>query len=114
MTFWLDAQLPPNLASWLSDEFSVDASSLKTLGLRDAKDKEIFTAARKAQATVITKDSDFVELVYRHGSPPQILWVTCGNVTNAQLRQVFAAIFQDALRLLANGDNIVEIGDRRE
>lgn len=42
MKFWVDAQLPPQLASWLSAEFGVETSSLRDLGLRDATDQEIF------------------------------------------------------------------------
>jgi len=36
VTFWLDAQLPPSLAAWLSSTFHVEAHSLRALGLRDA------------------------------------------------------------------------------
>ena len=93
MKFWVDAQLPPMLAEWLSKEYGVDAHSLRDLGLRDAPDIEIFQAAQKAHAVVISKDSDFVELVSRHGSPPQLLWVTCGNVTKKGCRRCSARPF---------------------
>lgn len=82
MKFWVDAQLPPMLAQWLTKEYGVEGVSLRDLAMRDATDIEIFQAAHRAQVVVISKDSDFVELVSRHGSPPQLLWVTCGNVTN--------------------------------
>jgi predicted nuclease of predicted toxin-antitoxin system len=42
------------------------------LGLRDAEDIEIFNAARNPGT--VSKDSDFVELVSRLGTPPQILY----------------------------------------
>jgi predicted nuclease of predicted toxin-antitoxin system len=35
MTIWIDAQLPPTLANWLTQTFNVEASSLRELGLRD-------------------------------------------------------------------------------
>jgi predicted nuclease of predicted toxin-antitoxin system len=54
------------------------------------KDAEIFQAARLAKAVVMTKDADFAELVGRLGSPPQVLWVTCGNTTDARLRQILS------------------------
>ena len=110
MKFWVDAQLPPLLAEWLSKEYGVDAHSLRDLGLRDAPDIEIFQAALRAQAVVISKDSDFVELVSRHGSPPQLLWVTCGNVTNKRLQTVFGKTFSDAMASLESGQTIVEVG----
>lgn len=110
MKFWVDAQLPPMLADWLSKEYGVDANSLRDLGLRDASDFDIFQAAQKAQAVVISKESDFVDLVSRHGSPPQLLWVTCGNVTNERLQAVFGKTFPDAMESLASGQAIVEVG----
>ena len=62
---------------------------------------------------VVTKDSDFVELVYRHGAPRQIVWVTCGNTTNVSLNRVFTQTFPSALQLLADGETIVEITEAR-
>jgi len=57
MIFWIDAQLTPLLARWLQEEFGVVAYAVRELGLRDAKDRQIFDAARQAGAVVITKDS---------------------------------------------------------
>lgn len=109
MNIWIDAQLPPSIAAWLSATFRVNAIAIKDLGLRDSQDTEIFAAARTANAVIMTKDSDFVDLVTRLGIPPQILWVTCGNVTNRNLRQIFIQTFPNALRLLQEGESIVEI-----
>lgn len=73
MLVWLDAQLPPALAPWIITTFGIEAKSLRDIGLRDAKDRDIFLAARKAGAIVISKDSDFVELVQSLGAPPQVV-----------------------------------------
>ena len=110
MTVWLDAQLSPCLAHWLAESFSLTALSVRDAGLRDAEDEAIFQAARKAADIVITKDSDFVELLERHGSPPKIIWLTCGNTSDAALRQILTVHFPEALRLLAAGNDLVEIG----
>ena len=110
MKIWLDAQLSPRLARWLVDTFDVDAVAVRDAGLRDAEDEEIFFAARKSADVVITKDSDFLELLGRHGIPPKIIWLTCGNTSEAGLRQIFTVNFQEALRLLNSGDELVEIG----
>ncbi len=110
MKFWVDAQLPPALAAWLSERYGVEAVSLRDLGMRDATDGEIFDAARQAGVVIMSKDSDFVDLVSRHGMPPQLLWVTCGNVTNERLQAVFGKTFPDALESLASGQAIVEVG----
>jgi predicted nuclease of predicted toxin-antitoxin system len=71
---WVGAHISPAVAQWISTELGYPASSVRELGLRNAKDKDIFTAARTANAVVITKDADFVEKVERLGSPPSIIW----------------------------------------
>ncbi|WP_225885237.1 DUF5615 family PIN-like protein [Leptolyngbya sp. KIOST-1] len=60
-------------------------------------------------AVVLTKDSDFIDLVCRLGTSPQILWLTCGNVTNRNLRQLLMITLPDALEQLRQGAMIVEI-----
>ena len=112
MKIWLDAQLPPTLAQWIRENFDLEAFALRELQLRDAKDLEIFTAARAENAIIMTKDSDFIDLVCRLGSPPQILWLTCGNVTNRNLRKLLTATLMDALEQLNRGEAIVEIGNK--
>ena len=111
MKIWVDAQLPPTLADWLTNNFGLEADALRDLALRDAQDIEIFEAARAKNAVIMTKDSDFIDLVCRLGTPPQILWLTCGNVTNRNLRQLLTATLPDALERLRQGEMIVEISN---
>jgi predicted nuclease of predicted toxin-antitoxin system len=111
--FILDAQLPPQLAEWLSREFAISAVAARGLGLSTVADSVLFDYARAEGAVVLSKDSDFVELVHRLGSPPQIVWITCGNVSNQHLRELFSATFADILQLLSDGESLVEISDRQ-
>jgi len=111
MILWLDAQLPPSIASWIQSTSGVECRTVRDMGLRDAKDAVIYQAARAAAAVVMTKDSDFVELLGRLGPPPQVLWVTCGNTSNTRLREILARVLPAALRLLEQGEPLVEIGD---
>jgi len=69
MVVWLDAHLPPALAPWLSEVFAVEVHPVRDLSLHDADDDVIFEAAGKAEAVVVTKDSDFVVLLERLGPP---------------------------------------------
>jgi predicted nuclease of predicted toxin-antitoxin system len=109
MIIWIDAQLPPTLAVWIVETFEVTALSLRELGLRDAQDVEIFEAAKQPGLVIMTKDSDFVDLVCRLGVPPQILWLTCGNVTNRNLRQLLTTTLPVAINQLQQGEIVVEI-----
>ena len=109
MKIWVNAQLPPAIANWISENFNVEAVAVRELNLREATDLEIFAAARNVSAIVMTKDSDFVELVNARGTPPQVIWLTCGNTTNARLREVLAQALPSAIKLLESGEAVVEI-----
>ncbi|NEP57625.1 MAG: hypothetical protein F6K31_11475 [Symploca sp. SIO2G7] len=109
MTIWVDAHLSPAIANWITNTLGMEAVALRDLSLRDAEDPEIFEAAKAQQAIVMTKDSDFVDLVERLGSPPQIIWLTCGNTSNKRLREILSGTLPKALELLAAGEALVEI-----
>lgn len=109
MNIWIDAQLSPGLTTWLGQGFGVQAVAVRDLDLAGADDETIFAAARQARAIVITKDRDFVNLLDRHGPPPQIIWLTCGNTSEQHLRSILKAHFQTVLRLLQTGEAMVEI-----
>ena len=109
MTIWIDAHLSPAIAPWIFRTFNISAFALRDLGLRDAEDPEIFEAGKAQQIIFMTKDSDFVDLVERLGSPPQIIWLTFGNTSNAQLKEILTATLPRALEILATGESLVEI-----
>ncbi len=109
MTVWLDAHLSPGIARWMSETFDLVALSARDVGLLGSEDEQIFFEARKAADIVITKDVDFVILLERHGSPPKIIWLTCGNTSDANLRMILTRKLPEALRLLESGENLVEI-----
>jgi predicted nuclease of predicted toxin-antitoxin system len=60
--YWIDANLPPQLAVWLNEKFSVQAYSLKELKLLQTADKEIYNLASKNNIIIFTKDEDFAEV----------------------------------------------------
>ncbi|MBA3951912.1 MAG: DUF5615 family PIN-like protein [Rubrobacter sp.] len=114
MIVWIDAQLSPYLAPWLSSECGVEARAVRDLGLREAGDREIFLAAREADAVMLTKDRDFILLLELLGPPPQVLWLTIGNTSNAHLRKVLSKNLSPALDLLRRGESLVEIADQKQ
>jgi predicted nuclease of predicted toxin-antitoxin system len=109
MIIWIDAHLSPAIATWIIMTFDITAIALRDLGLRDAEDPEIFEKAKAQDVILMTKDSDFVDLVDRLGSPPQIIWLTCGNTSNAELRRILSLTLLDALAQLQAGEKLVEI-----
>lgn len=112
MTIWLDAQLSPALAPWLSQQFGLTAIPIRDLHLRDTTDAAIFEAARQANVIVLTKDADFPRLLDRHGPPPRIVWLTCGNTSNSALTEILTRAWPIAAKMLTDGEALVEITGR--
>jgi predicted nuclease of predicted toxin-antitoxin system len=106
---WLDAHLSPSLALWIEDNFNIPCRSARYLGLRDAKDVDIFRQAKEANAIVMTKDKDFIELLYKYKAPPKVIWLTCGNTSKEKVKELMLLYLSDALQILNSGDDLVEI-----
>jgi predicted nuclease of predicted toxin-antitoxin system len=68
-----------------------------------------FRKARDAGSVVMTKDEDFVRLVERNSPPPQVIWVTAGNMSNARFKSLLLKTFPDAMSLITGGETVVEI-----
>lgn len=113
MKLWIDAQLSPAIAAWINRTFNdLEAESVRALGLRDATDPEIFEEAKKADVIVMSKDDDFMQLIEQRGTPPKLIWVTCGNTSNARMREILSTALLKAIELLKSGENVVEISDK--
>jgi predicted nuclease of predicted toxin-antitoxin system len=109
---WIDAHLSTIIAKWLVEDFGINASSLKYLGLRDADDEIIFFAARDRKAIIITKDIDLKILQDKFGQPPKIIRLTIGNTSNSIVRKILTDNFDFIVDYLVIQDKpYLEIAD---
>lgn len=111
---WVDAQLPPSLAQWLTSEHGERASHVQDLGLLHVSDSGIFDAAVRVDQRVVlvTKDADFVDLMHHRGPPPVLVWLRTGNLTNREFRRIISAAWARTTELILGGESLVEV--RRE
>ena len=109
---WLDNQLSPAIARWMSETFdNVQARAVRDVGFRHAKDREIFEAAFAAGAILMSKDSDFRDLLELLTEGPQVVRLTCGNTSNARLKVILEAVWPRLAIALATGARVFEIHD---
>jgi predicted nuclease of predicted toxin-antitoxin system len=110
MTIWIDAQLSPSLALWINENFDgVTAQSVKALGLLDATDKKIFQLAKEANVIIMSKDEDFARLLDISGPPPSVIWITTGNSSNGEMRDLLGRYLVLAINMIQNGESLIEI-----
>lgn len=112
MTIWLDAHLSPVLAPWIEDNFGCSCVAFRTLNFESTDDRKVFFAARLANTVIVSKDSDFPDLLRLLGALPKVIWLRCGNRTNQEMKELLKSALPDALRIIKSED-FVEIKDAR-
>ena len=113
MKILIDAQLSPALGAWINKTFPIiEAYSARSVGLRDSTDVEIYDFAKSAKDIIMSKDSDFIQLIRDKGSPPYLLWITCGNTSNRAMKRILSKTLGKAISLIEKGEQIVEISDK--
>jgi predicted nuclease of predicted toxin-antitoxin system len=80
----LDQNISFRVAALLSNVFD-NVKQVRQLGLNDAADFDIWHYASKNNFTIITFDSDFIDLANLKGSPPKIIWLRFGNSSNLKI-----------------------------
>ena len=58
---------------------------------------------------LLTKDKNFEDLADRLGPPPTVIWLRCGNTSEAKLKEILFLHLESALAFIAAGDSLVEI-----
>ncbi|MEP6648052.1 MAG: DUF5615 family PIN-like protein [Saprospiraceae bacterium] len=82
-----DQNISPRIIKHLSSVFP-GAKHVRHVGLEDASDTVIFEFAKKNNFSVVTFDSDFVDLNVVRGFPPKIIWIRTGNLTTKSVAEL--------------------------
>jgi predicted nuclease of predicted toxin-antitoxin system len=90
MKLLLENNLLPRLVPQLGSLYP-DSAHVASLGVDTASDAEVWEAARQAGYTLISKDSDFNDLLSLKGSPPKLIWIRTGNCTTADIARLLQA-----------------------
>lgn len=78
MKLLFDQHLSPRLVTQLADLYPGSAH-IDPLGLGCEDDLIVWNYAQRNDFSVVTKDSDFSELVVYFGFPPRFIWIRRGN-----------------------------------
>lgn len=110
MTIWLDANISPAIATFITENFGIPCFHINSLPVDITDDMAIYNAAKKeANVIITTKDYDFVLLQDRLAAPPKIIWLTFGNTPNSVVKEKLNLHLVEALKQLQTVD-LVEIG----
>ena len=112
MKFVVDEQLPQKLATWFVAK-GYDAIHADTIPHTAGRltDVAICKFADANARVVITKDEDFWQRYLLVHEPKKLIYVTTGNIKNADLIQLFENNIQLLLLHLSN-KNVIELNQR--
>ena len=105
MRFLLDQNLPVRLIDVLS-ELGHNADHVRLLGLAEASDRDVWAAAVRSEAVMVSKDADFLIMAGRGAA---LVRLRIGNASNAALYDVIRAAWPHVIERLLDGETIVEL-----
>jgi predicted nuclease of predicted toxin-antitoxin system len=83
----LDQNLSRKLVSHLEERYP-GTSHVLLLGKSTADDSDIWHYARLKEFTLVTKNTDMVDLCVLRGAPPRVIWLRMGNCTTDLVREI--------------------------
>lgn len=95
MKLLLDENLSPRLLRQIDDLFA-DSIHVRTVGLKQRPDREIWEFARSNQFAILTADTDFQTLAVSLGHPPKVILLKGCDYGNAVVE---ALIRSQAIRI---------------
>ena len=108
MRFLVDAQLPPALARWLTDN-GHEAEHVVDIAMQAASDLQIWDYAFQIGAVIISKDEDFARRKIMSDAGPAIIWLRLPNTRKKALLAWFSGVFPDVVAALDRGESLVEV-----
>ncbi len=101
----LSRRLLPDLIKYFPASTQVQLASLDR-----ADDADIWSHAKQHGFVIVTKDADFAELALLRGYPPKVIWLNCGNVSNAVVRRTLLDNAETIQHFIASVENgVLEI-----
>jgi len=85
MKLLLDQNLSPKLTANFTNSFD-EIKQVQELHLDKADDNSILEFARSGGFTIVSRDSDFNDLVSFFGFPPKVIWIRRGNCSTNDIK----------------------------
>ncbi|MGL5872268.1 MAG: DUF5615 family PIN-like protein [Xenococcaceae cyanobacterium] len=105
MKLLFDHNLSPRLVNRLSDLY-LNSNHLFNLGLDTVEDSVVWQYARDNEFMIVTKDSDFSELILLRGFPPKVIWIRIGNCTTNDIE----SLIRSHTKEIENFNNELSLG----
>ena len=93
MKLLFDQNLSPTLVGRFSERFP-DSQHVRSVGLSEAEDADIWDFAASNYFAIVSKDNDFLQMALLRGAPPKVIRLHVGNCTTDRIESVLRSGFQ--------------------
>lgn len=109
MRLLFDQNLSRRLVERLADVFP-GSTHVTYLGLAEADDLAVWSRAKTDGYAIISRDSDFNDLLILRGYPPHVIWVRRGNCSTDEIESLLRSRREeiDGLPSSSNGLLVIE------
>jgi predicted nuclease of predicted toxin-antitoxin system len=102
MRLLFDHNLSPRLVSRLADLFP-NSEHIFNIGMAQSADLDVWNYARAQGFTLVSRDSDYNELLILRGFPPKVIWIRRGNCSTAEIEAMLRENI-DSINQLSNDE----------
>ncbi|MET0572166.1 MAG: DUF5615 family PIN-like protein [Pedobacter agri] len=107
---WTDTNISPIIAKWISEHTKFKTRSSYSLKLHSVQDLTIYKLAKiHGNIIIISKDSDFVEIIDWFGAPPKLILIKFGNCSNQIFWHKLKPLINSALEVLLNDNEEINM-----
>jgi predicted nuclease of predicted toxin-antitoxin system len=86
MKLLFDQNISFRIVRSLPETFA-ESKHIRSAGLNDCDDADIWLFAKQNSFTIVTFDADFFDLSVVWGFPPKIVWLRTGNLTTSEITE---------------------------
>ncbi len=88
--YLIDVNLPSRFSVWAGIEYE------HVVNINDEwKDSDIWQYAKDKNLTIVTKDTDFSDMVMLNNPPPRVIHIKLGNMKMKEFHQKISGIWSD-------------------
>lgn len=104
MKLLFDQNLSPKLAFHFTSKFE-GSKHLQDISLDKSDDTFVWEYAKLNGFTIVTKDSDFNNLVTFFGFPPKVMWMRRGNCSTTEIKALIETNFDKISAFISDNVN---------
>ena len=94
----------PNLAKYFKTSFN-DAVHVQDLKLDTSDDLAVWEFAKSNNFTIVTKDSDFNNIITLFGFPPKVIWLRKGNCSTSLIKEMIEGHIDIVTTFIKDSEN---------